>query len=69
MSVINTCRLEGVNAFEYLTELQRHADRVRASPADWLPWNYKSTLAGLLPEAFALPTFLLRKTTFREGAA
>jgi hypothetical protein len=53
MSVINTCRLEGVNAFEYLTELQRHADRVRASPADWLPWNYKSTLAGLFPEARA----------------
>jgi transposase len=53
MSVINTCRLEGVNAFEYLTDLQRHADRVRASPAEWLPWNYKSTLAGLLPEARA----------------
>ena len=53
MSVIHTCRLAGVNAFEYLTELQRHADRVRANPADWLPWNYKSTLAGLLPEARA----------------
>jgi hypothetical protein len=53
MSVIHTARLEGVNAFEYLTELQRHADRVRASPAEWLPWNYKSTLAGLLPEARA----------------
>jgi len=53
MSVINTARLEGVNAFEYLTELQRHADRVRAKPGDWLPWNYKATLAGLIPQAEA----------------
>jgi hypothetical protein len=53
MSVINTARLEGVNAFEYLTELQRHADRVREKPAEWLPWNYRSTLAGLLGEARA----------------
>ena len=53
MSVINTARLEGVNAFEYLTELQRHADRVRASPGEWLPWNYRSTLAEIHEEAQA----------------
>jgi transposase len=45
MTVIDTCRLEGVNAFEYLNEIQRHADRVRAYPGDWLPWNYKAALA------------------------
>ena len=53
MSLINTCRLEGVNPFEYLTELQRHVDRVRASPGEWLPWNYRSALAALLGEARA----------------
>lgn len=51
MSIINTCRLEGINPFEYLTALQRNAERVRANPAQWLPWNYEATLAGLLVRA------------------
>ncbi len=53
MTLINTCRLEGVNPFEYLTELQRNAKRMKESPTEWLPWNYRSTLAGLLGEARA----------------
>jgi transposase len=53
MTLINTCRLERVNPFEYLTELQRNAEGVTTSPADWLPWNYRSTLAGLRGEARA----------------
>ncbi len=40
MSLIYTCQLNGVNPFDYLTELQRHADEVAAAPAAWLPWNY-----------------------------
>jgi hypothetical protein len=44
MSPIYTCELNGVNPFDYLTELERHADRVAASPRDWMPWNYRSTL-------------------------
>jgi hypothetical protein len=44
MTVIQTCWLEGVNPFEYLTELQRHAERVRANPAEWLPWNYQAAV-------------------------
>ena len=47
MSLIYTCRLNGVNPFEYLTALQRHADRVRLKPSEWLPWNYKEALAAL----------------------
>jgi hypothetical protein len=35
-----TCRLNEVNPFDYLTALQRNAAAVKASPADWLPWNY-----------------------------
>jgi transposase len=41
MSLIATCQLIGVNPFDYLTELQRHASEVKASPASWLPWNYE----------------------------
>lgn len=40
MSLIYTCQLCSANPFEYLTELQRHADQVAAAPAAWLPWNY-----------------------------
>jgi transposase len=45
MSLIHTCQLAGVNSFEYLTELQRHARELANSPADWMPWNYRETLA------------------------
>ena len=45
MSVIQTCRMNKVNPFDYLTELQRHAVELREQPELWLPWNYKSTIA------------------------
>ena len=44
MSLLYTCQLCGANPFEYLTELQRHADEVAAAPAAWLPWNYRANL-------------------------
>ena len=45
MSLIYTCQLCGANPFDYLTELQRHAEKVSAAPAAWLPWNYRAHLA------------------------
>jgi transposase len=47
MSLIHTCELNGANPFDYLTELQRHADELKANPADWMPWNYPETLLRL----------------------
>jgi hypothetical protein len=44
MSIIHTCELNQVNSFRYMTELQRHAEEVRAHPADWLPWNFQLRL-------------------------
>ena len=32
MSLIHTCELNGVNAFDYLTELQRHAEELKRTP-------------------------------------
>jgi len=49
MSLIHTAELHGANAFDYLTELQRHAEEVAARPGDWMPWNYRATLAGTTP--------------------
>jgi len=47
MSLIHTAELNGVNAFDYLTELLRHYDLLAQNPADWLPWTYRDTLAQL----------------------
>ena len=47
MSLIHTAELAGVNVFDYLVALQRHAADVAESPGDWMPWNYRGTLAGL----------------------
>jgi hypothetical protein len=45
MSLIHTCELNGTNPFDYLTELQRHRTELANSPADWMPWSYRQTLA------------------------
>ena len=45
MSLIHTCQLCGTNSFDYLIELQRHAQELVAQPAGWTPWNYHETLA------------------------
>jgi hypothetical protein len=47
MSLIYTCELGGVNPFDYLTELERHADELAANPQRWMPWNYRETLEGM----------------------
>lgn len=45
MSVIHTCQLRGANSFDFRVELQRHAQELAACPAEWMPWNYRDTLA------------------------
>jgi transposase len=45
MSLIYTCQLNEANPFDYLTELQRHADGVAARPQLWMPWNYRAARA------------------------
>jgi transposase len=44
MSLIHTCYLSGADPFDYLTQLQRHHERVRAAPGNWMPWNYQKQL-------------------------
>jgi transposase len=45
MSLIHTCQLCAANFFDYLIELQRHARELAARPSEWMPWNYRDTLA------------------------
>jgi transposase len=44
MSLIYTCQLNQVNPFNYLTQLQQHADQLAANPQLWMPWRYRQTL-------------------------
>jgi len=39
-SMLATCHENSVNGFDYLNAVQRNRDAVRASPKEWLPWNY-----------------------------
>jgi transposase len=39
-SLIETCRLNGVGAWEYLLRLMRNRSEARANPAAYLPWSY-----------------------------
>jgi transposase len=47
MSLIHTAELNGTNPFDYLVALLRHPKEVSKEPTQWMPWNYRDTLAGL----------------------
>jgi hypothetical protein len=53
MSLIHTCYYSGADPFDYLTELQRNHNRVRAAPGDWMPWNYREQLPATAPTSHA----------------
>jgi len=44
MSLIHTCNLCKANPFDYLTQLQEHSGKLRKSPAEWMPWNYREKI-------------------------
>jgi len=50
MSLVHTCYSSGVSPVDYLTELQRNHERVRAAPGDWMPWNYRAQLVAAASE-------------------
>ncbi len=45
MSLIHTAELSGAHPFDYLTELQRHQRELAKNPSDWMPWNYRESVA------------------------
>jgi len=55
MSLIHTCRLCGVDPFDYLTQLRGHAAALPLNPARWMPWTYHATLDGHHRPADRLP--------------
>jgi transposase len=51
MSLIQTCELNQVNPFAYLSALHEHADALPAHPDAWMPWTYQDTLHKQTPFA------------------
>lgn len=50
MCLIHTCRLNGVNPFDYLMAIATHPEAVQLIPKAWLPWNYpRSPTSGQRP--------------------
>ena len=47
MSLIHTCQFCGASPFDYLAELERHADEASANPQNWMPWNFRLALIGM----------------------
>ena len=50
MSMIHSAELAGVNPFDYLVALLRHPKHVAEDPSQWMPWNYRETLARIAAE-------------------
>ena len=68
--LIYTCELCGANPFHYLTELQRHTWELKQHPEDWLPRNYRDTmartgllLASWLPRGRIKPAAVIKEIT------
>jgi transposase len=40
MSIIETCKLNQVSAYDYIVTVIENYSRVRKNPSRWLPWNY-----------------------------
>jgi hypothetical protein len=55
MSLIHTAELNGVQAFDYLVALMRHAENVARAPAAWMPWNYREAVTALQAETTDKP--------------
>lgn len=47
MSLIHTCELGGFNPRDYFQQLVRHQSLLASNPAEWMPWNYRQTVASL----------------------
>jgi len=45
-SLIETCRLAGINPLDYLTALMHNRSAVFRDPGIWLPWNYRDPRDG-----------------------
>lgn len=50
MTVIETCRANDANPFDYMLAVVRNQEAVKADPGRWMPWNYTEALAQSDPQ-------------------
>lgn len=66
MSLIESCRLNGGNVFEYLLALMRDKAEARRNPGRYLPWNYQR---GGASEAARAALRKAPESIFRQASA
>lgn len=44
MSLVETCRANAVNPFEYMMAVVRNAEVAKTDPGRWMPWNFQIAL-------------------------
>ena len=54
MTLVQTCRANEVNPFDYLLAVVRQSAAAKAAPDRWMPWNYPVNLPPP-PSATAAP--------------
>ncbi len=47
MALIHSAEINEVDPYPYLVALLRHHKEVDENPSEWMPWNYKETMARL----------------------
>lgn len=47
MSLVQTCRANEVNPFDYMLAVVRNAQAAKADPGCWMPWNFPESLVTL----------------------
>ena len=55
MSLIYTCQFCTADPFDYLTELQTHAEALSSNPQQWMPWNYRETIQNTAADPSLIP--------------
>ena len=50
MSLIHTAELNKIDPFDYLNQIQRHSVDIKATPTQWMPWNFRGTLVTTGPD-------------------
>ncbi len=50
MSIIYTCHLNDINAFDYLSCITENHNLLTKAPEKWMPWNYNQMVAALTPK-------------------
>lgn len=67
LSIITTCRLNDVNAYDYLIAVQANAKEIHKNPNAWLPWNYTQNNTSPYVNASRAPEEKIYQSAIKES--